>query len=404
MRRFFFGKGNKDKHKKRLSPTAATEESLATSHPMYQYALNEYAQSVPPASSNDDGRSLYRWEQQQQQEGGDSTYTNLDDVSNNNNAHVITGGPLGNNPHGPVEVDSEHLRDDDRKLPLAFSASSRPYSPPASVATAALPGTRFVDPNNNNLYIPGTAGSMSVDASHRPFSPNGGESVSVSGPPSSTQQQQPSMHYRRQARQPLPRYKATQPAMPDANYEEHYGDAYVGGPIRYIYPSGYQSMRPRGGPWKLSMAVCVSFTWLSVFIIGHCSDRIDDSEPIDDDALAIETRWCGSRMLYLMWVVSMLIMGLSAAYCSVIGYIKVRDFAVANVRSQPPGVAGRSDYYITINDHGVPISASQHGSAGANRRATAPYQTSLYQSDGTPQFWGGHIYRPNQAAMALTSR
>jgi hypothetical protein len=32
------------------------------------------------------------------------------------------------------------------------------------------------------------------------------------------------------------------------------------------------------------------------------------------------------------------------------------------------------------------------------------YVQSIYQSDGTPQFWGGHIYRPTQAAVAMTNR
>ena len=48
-----------------------------------------------------------------------------------------------------------------------------------------------------------------------------------------------------------------------------------------------------------------------------------DKNEIDDDTLVIETRWCGSRLLYMMWVISMLVTGLAAAYCSIIGYIKV---------------------------------------------------------------------------------
>jgi hypothetical protein len=141
------------------------------------------------------------------------------------------------------------------------------------------------------------------------------------------------------------------------------------------------------------------FTWLSVFIVGHCSDQVDEDRyknaQIDDDSLAIEVRWCGSRPLYLMWVASMLITGLSAAYCSVIGYIKVRDFAVANSRSQPPGLVDvKSDYYVSITDSSL---ASSEGSAST-------YRTTIYQSDGTPQFWGSHIFRPTQAAVAITSR
>jgi len=202
-----------------------------------------------------------------------------------------------------------------------------------------------------------------------------------------------------------------EPHLPDVTYEEHYGDAYVGKPIKYIYPAGYQSMRPRSRPWKLSIGVFCLFTWLTVFIVGHCSDvggdeygYLDDS--IDDDTVVIETRWCGSRMLYFMWVMSVLITGLSCAYCSIIGYIQVRDFSIANGRSQPPGMAGRSDYYVNICDSS---GGGGGGGGGVGGGASGSYQdghigTSIYQADGTPQFWGSHIYKPTQAAVAVTSR
>ncbi|KAL7529356.1 hypothetical protein ACHAWF_002945, partial [Thalassiosira exigua] len=155
---------------------------------------------------------------------------------------------------------------------------------------------------------------------------------------------------------------------PDAVYEEHYGDAYVDQLLRYLYPAGYQSMRPRSGPWKLSVLVTLLFLWLSVFIVGHCYDRgrreyrdyygaNDDGAfaDADDDAVVMETRWCGSKPLYCLWLVCVWISVLSASYCSIIGYVKVRDVAVANQRSQPaghagggPGVAGRSDYYVAV--------------------------------------------------------
>jgi len=191
-----------------------------------------------------------------------------------------------------------------------------------------------------------------------------------------------------------------EPQMPDATYEEIYGDAYVGGPIRYIYPSGYQNMRPRGTPWKLSIVVFSLFTWMSVFIVDHCSDQVDVTSytyqegNLDDDTIRIATGWCGSRMLYFMWVVSVIITALAAAYCSIIGYIKLRDFAVANSRSQPPGIIGRSDYYVRIDEN-----------AKMNYKdEDRIHDQRIYQSDGTPQFWGGHIYRPTQAACAVTSR
>ena len=207
------------------------------------------------------------------------------------------------------------------------------------------------------------------------------------------------------------------PHLPDITYEEHYGDAYVGKPIKYIYPAGYQSMRPRSRPWKLSIAVFILFTWLTVFIVGYCSDMaakdndyayLDDS--IDDDQVVIEQRWCGSRPLYGMWVMSVLITGMSCAYCSIIGYIQVRDFSIANGRSQPPEMAGRSDYYVKVGDGDAAGGGGGSGRSGSGRSSYSSYQdgyggeSTIYQADGTPQFWGSHIYKPTQAAVAVTSR
>ena len=211
------------------------------------------------------------------------------------------------------------------------------------------------------------------------------------------------------------------PRLPDITYEEHYGDAYVGKPLKYIYPAGYQSMRPRSRPWKLSIVVFVLFMWLTVFIVGYCSDVAGDQymyldDSIDDDAVVIETRWCGSRALYGMWVMSVLITGLSLAYCSIIGYIQVRDFSIANSRSQPPEMAGRSDYYVKVADGDAAGGGSGSGGggggggAGSGRSSYSSYQdgyggeSTIYQADGTPQFWGNHIYKPTQAAVAVTSR
>ena len=264
---------------------------------------------------------------------------------------------------------------------------------------------------------------------------------------------------------------------PDAIYEEHYGDAYIDSLIKYLYPSGYQSMRPRSGPWKLSIFIFCLFTWLSIFIVGHCYERgqqyyndgtngayyetggVDDAylQEVDDDMIVMETRWCGSKLLYFMWIVSVWITVLSMSYCSIIGYVKVRDIAVANGRSQPPGMlslgrsnvgdgsgsgsnngtmniggsVGRSDYYAMLDNvsgmmtHGTSSLRNTVGSNGGGSDAgasstgngeeggyssyqdgevTRRYAPSIYQSDGTPQFWGGHIYRPTQAAVAMTNR
>lgn len=227
---------------------------------------------------------------------------------------------------------------------------------------------------------------------------------------------------------------------PDAIYEEHYGDAYVDKLIKYLYPSGYQSMRPRSGPWKLSIVICCLFMWLSVFIVGHCYDRgqreynyyfdnADDAylQEVDDDTLVMETRWCGSKLLYFSWMLSVSITMFAMSYCSIIGYIKLRDVVVANERSQPPGMmsntGGRSDCYVMVENvdsgnmglaSGISAEREEDVTSSVGNGGGYPsyqggstsrrYIPSIYQSDGTPQFWGGHIYRPTQAAVAMTNR
>ncbi len=60
---------------------------------------------------------------------------------------------------------------------------------------------------------------------------------------------------------------------PDATYEGQYSDAYFNGAVKYLYPAGYQSMRPRLGLWRLSMLMFVAFAILDVFVVGHCYDH-----------------------------------------------------------------------------------------------------------------------------------
>jgi hypothetical protein len=135
-----------------------------------------------------------------------------------------------------------------------------------------------------------------------------------------------------------------------------------------------------------------------------------------------------------MWVLSVLITAISCAYCGIIGYIKARDFVVANGRSQPPGMVGKSDYYVKIDEH---VNIHSHCSSSSSkfpkkkktsggsvsgeedteyddeesqshlryqRNDQVVYRRSIYQVDGTPRFLGSHIYRPTQAAVHLTSR
>ena len=106
---------------------------------------------------------------------------------------------------------------------------------------------------------------------------------------------------------------------------------------------------------------------------------------------------------------------LAMSYCSIIGYIKLRDVAVANGRSQPPDMtsntSGRSDCYANIDN----VNKTECDDAKSSISLTSGYSSyqdgglekrypNIYQSDGTPQFWGGHIYRPTQAAVSMTNR
>lgn len=348
MKRMF----GKKKKKRQLTPKGTEPK------PAFHHAMQIYSQTVAPESCNDDGLSVHS---------------------------MSSPAPAASLSAAAAEStarDGALTRTRDVETGESLPISARPASTKGGGTTPTHSNRATGEPP---LNIPSTA-----------------------APPAHPIMTEPPLQqgsYDFHGMKPNPLIRETE--MPDATYEEHYGDAYVGGTIKYIYPSGYQSMRPRGGPWKVSIAVCVLFTWLSIFIVGHCSDRVADQyeqyqgKEFDDDELVIEIRWCGSRPLYFMWVVSMLVTGLAAAYCSIIGYIKVRDFAVANMRSQPPGMLGKSDYYVRIADY--PPGASPPGSV-ASIGSTSQYQKTIYQSDGTPAFWGGHIYRPTQAAVAVTSR
>jgi len=94
-------------------------------------------------------------------------------------------------------------------------------------------------------------------------------------------------------------------------YEERYGDSYIGESLTYMYPNGYQNMRPGSTPWKMSIGIFAFFVWLSVYIVGHCSDlaAAQDKAMDDDGADQIEIRWCGSQLLYTAWLASVIVTG-----------------------------------------------------------------------------------------------
>ncbi|KAG7346018.1 hypothetical protein IV203_005085 [Nitzschia inconspicua] len=421
--------GRNNKNKKRVSPSARTPDGLAASHPLYQYAMKEYAQTVPHVEGimQEDGRIRPSFTMNEDEEAAmmvEETIEQQQQAIHNINAEsMATGSVAGGGGGGGA---------------------------PPPLPSHSMPPANGVAPSPSILRVPSyksdVSGISSVQRAYQRivFSPrteyvfsedmeeNNDDQRSYVPPHLNPSQQQQQEHPYRQKQPSV--YSYLEPPMPDSTYEEWYGDAYVGGPIKYIYPSGYQSMRPRSGPWKLSIVVCLLFTWLSIFVIGHCSDKAagqydgfynynknyynqannnggDDAQQEQEqhqyyDTNDIDSKWCGSVLLYWLWVISMLITGLATAYCSVIGYIKVRDFAVANSRSQPPGVAvAKSDYYVQISNNPGRSTLQAHNYPATGQPIhPSKYQPTIYQADGTPQFWGNQIYRPTQAAVAITSR
>lgn len=492
MRKFFGFKKKKKGKKERLSPPEQTSPapggSFQATSPMFQYARNEFSQTVAAGTSNDDGRGvlyvspsdtpsrLFSSSENEMKEisvlanaassqSFNQTGTSPMPAQRDNFGHrsyisspmprhsqlhpsgtpsvdAVEQARQSMNPSGsPVSYRGSNLIDREfqqNQSPQALQGGTNPsYRPPQDSLIQSAPPTPNAQAksqianagaNHSTLAHNGGEGNNNTTAINNNIDPDYLAACSASNLGrqeslfSQTSSQYPTHNSNRAAPEDTKnnitnpyyngQYLEYPPAMvmPDATYEEEYGDAYIGGPIRYVYPSGYQSMRPRSGPWKLSIVICMLFTWLSVFIVGHCSDYVDsdvsqyNQNEIDDDTLVIETRWCGSRLLYMMWAISMLVTGLAASYCSIIGYIKVRDFAVANSRSQPPGMMGKTDFYAQVDDAKPPVnqetsSQGSYGSSHANH-----YHVPIYQADGNPQFWGGHIYRPTQAAVAITSR
>jgi len=427
----------------------------------YRYALTAYNDTINPALSNEDGMGG----------GGGTLRSRLKGSGGKNNRSLIPSfQPL-------VDDSGEHLQRNTHNWKDTKGWSPIPEEPRSTSSGSTSPNNRKEDEG----VITGEKKSSServvtFDSSIEEYS--GGQQVII--PPSSTR----STHTSSQSFSPPSNNTTTSsssqqsqqqhPMMiilqPDAIYEEKYGDAYIDQLPKYLYPSGYQSMRPRSGPWKLSMFIFCLFLWLSVFIVGHCYDRgkqyvidddgasnynyddannngdnnnnnnnaVDDAylEEVDDDAVLMETRWCGSKLLHFMWMLSVAITVLAMSYCSIIGYVKVRDIAVAAGRSQPAGMfdggedgdgggggGWKSDYYSKVDN----VSGSSGATTGENDQESGSnlnnsnnndqyssyqaggdgdrrYEPSIYQSNGMPQFLGGHIYRPTQAAITMTNR
>ena len=95
--------------------------------------------------------------------------------------------------------------------------------------------------------------------------------------------------------------------------------------------------------------------------------------------------------------------GTSCAYCSIIGYIKARDFAVGNDRSQP-SKEGRNEFYRPMKGKDSVQNTKRNETRNDRLYGQTYQESSLYQSDGNPQFLGTYIERPNQAAISAPNR
>ena len=468
----------------------------------YRYALTAYNDTITPAMSNEDGMGGGGGTLRSRLRGsGGSKHRSLipsffdnepgvgvvdpSSSSSLQSLRATTTPPLYNNtqkrddgwwaaiPEDPKSIrtpDGEAAASDSRDRVVTFDPSTETdggvIGPSLSLSEHQQGGGGGVIPPSSTRSTTHISQQSSCSSPH--------QRNSSSNNHQQQQQQQPPM---------------IQILQPDAIYEEHYGDAYIDQLPKYLYPNGYQSMRPRYGPWKLSIFIFCLFLWLSVFIVGHCYDRgkeygyyndtddngenngnnnggggdddgnnnnnngdnnnnnaMDDAylAEVDDDAVLMETRWCGSKLLHFMWMISVAITVLAMSYCSIIGYVKVRDVAVANGRSQPAGTfrmennngsssedsrsgsgsGWRSDYYSKVDNvsgnSGATTAAGgcendeESGSNTNNADEYSSYQAggdgnrryvpSIYQSDGMPQFLGGHIYRPTQAAITMTNR
>jgi hypothetical protein len=235
-------------------------------------------------------------------------------------------------------------------------------------------------------------------------------------------------------------------------YNETYGYAFPLGSTSdfiYEYPEGTSSLKPSLIPWRASILIMTLFIVFSVVIIGHCSDLADaqkeeeadednnnddqaaaaaaaaEEEEFDDEYI-LEQRWCGNSDLKAIWTGSLIVSLIATAYGSIIGYVRFRDYVVANCRSQTPGVTLRSDYYF-IDDDNSSSNAQYNGTTQQQRHEKRAEQRerneeelyeqlqeqqqghkqkafSHYQASGEPRFKGNSIRWPSQAASHVNTR
>ena len=290
-----------------------TYAGLSNDHSTYRYALSAYARTISPALSNEDGF------------GGGATLRSRSTKSGGKK-HKTLIPEIPPTPFSDasfrVEMDrygfSSNAITEQNEMVLSRAHDGEEWAPvpqePMSPADMVDDSYSSEDDDVDQEQV---IGQSSSEATSEQRKPSKHSSSHIHFQPSPTCQPLNNVipNYRTQSTNC--RNSTTDPnsitLQPDAIYKEHYGDAYVDQYIKYLYPIGYQSMRPRSGPFKLSIFVFGLFMWLSVFIVGHCYDRgqeystyfgrSDDAylSEVDDDMLVMETRWCGSKLIYFMW-------------------------------------------------------------------------------------------------------
>jgi hypothetical protein len=117
--------------------------------------------------------------------------------------------------------------------------------------------------------------------------------------------------------------------------------------------------------------------------VGHCSieSTKHNATAPDDDIASQGYSLVRFRPLYLMWVCSMLITGISAAYRSVIGYTGL-DFAVANSRANRWVCGQQVGLYVQTKTD-LPVPTSKDGGSSCPRPITTARR---FINHGTLQF------------------
>ncbi|GMH56733.1 hypothetical protein TrLO_g4285 [Triparma laevis f. longispina] len=240
----------------------------------------------------------------------------------------------------------------------------------------------------------------------------------ANSPPSTTQNTtHPSPPLSQRSRSTSP-----QRPLPPSTVPFFYTDTYsTSKNLSYIYPSSYTFLQPSTFLLRLSLALFLLSTYVCVHIVCKCAYEFEQtfgqrmmedngsgdngdgsgdngsngsgssgsgdttsSNTINyDNYTALELGFCSSHKIYAGYITSSIFVLLSLSYLSLAGYVKLRDYVVANARSQLGGGWERSDYYSKRNE----------GEGGK-----------MWQSDGEPKWEGRRVMEPSEAAIGVNHR